>query len=881
MKRQFNSFITFLLSLLVPFLGDAKSNENVPKQTILAPPIKEAQKVEEDEKVSIVENPIVGDYINRYNFYYFERNGNYLVADAIDESVFVNNIVEVKVIFNTSSYSFGKFDYLKEEKSVIEFIKLKNGDLEKFFYLPSANELENLILKSKLLLPDDPNYSRVISSATMEFSYKKESVSIMPLSYAYLTQDLDNQAPLDHYLETMNQEQEAIYLGYVNGSTPQRTFSSDDGITNLIPKNYFMSDGLYTNSGSEWGYLVNTKTDSGNNKVSSVLIYDIFNLRADLIDLEIINIKTVLTYNFKYDSDTNIVFKDIPNNYCLGNPQMESYIKDYYFEDNRNKEELSGSDDKDYKTNNELGFCFGSYSADYIGVSKKYFNNQEAAIKLGLFIGNFIISSITGGMSLVGDLAVSASLELFNDAVISIVNDISNEEEEIPESNSRVRKTIDCKLGYGSIEAIQRYLNYLPKYTKMNVSDTHNNSEILFKSSSDSINYKYQIFGGINNKYTALLGHKFKADVFNDNTFWLNNDFQKIGSVSSSWAHYIGQDIKANDIELTKGELKTAVAFGVNSSQDVYFTPKISGAYDILLHDMPSNTVLEFWGYKDNSGLKYYTDSLEQKRAMANKKYLKHYVGLNAGERYKISIYRNVNGFKAFGTATLKIYYCSDDAMNSTGSSQFGRNYSYKYINFNNYQVNSMFRPETSGLYTFTANPYDDTATGIDTYLMVLDENHKIIMKDDDRFAKRRAGIKLYLVGGKPYFVVSRLYNFESTGQYEVEVYKQNYLPDIKDKLKRRGVQIGPFNDSARTYDFLTSQSVGKQVKLYLTWSNSIVNYSLRISLKVYNPVLNILASTDNLIDKPFTFTFEKDVLYLLEFSSNVSSDSNFKLYFD
>ena len=72
----------------------------------------------------------------------------------------------------------------------------------------------------------------------------------------------------------------------------------DHQIVNLIPRNKFTNVGTYTRSGTEWGFFLKTYNDYGNNMISSLLIYDINNLKFSTVDFDIVSIKTVYTMNF-------------------------------------------------------------------------------------------------------------------------------------------------------------------------------------------------------------------------------------------------------------------------------------------------------------------------------------------------------------------------------------------------------------------------------------------------------------------------------------------------------------------------------------------------------------------------------------------------------
>lgn len=95
--------------------------------------------------------------------------------------------------------------------------------------------------------------------------------------------------------------------------------------------------------------------------------------------------------------------------------------------------------------------------------------------------------------------------------------------------------------------------------------------------------------GDSSDKYTILLNHYFKLDIFNDNTWLFNQNPEFLKQIEFSWSYAYGYDINS-DITITNGQEQN-ILFGKNGQQ-IEFTPKYDGVYDALLYDMPAKTTL-------------------------------------------------------------------------------------------------------------------------------------------------------------------------------------------------------------------------------------------------------------------------------------------------
>lgn len=315
-------------------------------------------------KVEISKRDNINDFISTYNFYTSnDIASNLIVADALNKDNYIDGIYEFKLISNNVFYDYLNFNSLYSEKYVVEIIRTDSStNLIKEFYIPNDNEVNKIIEKSLRINNNDSVFSNLITSINIENSYKSSLPSIVPLNTISYTEDVNNQNILDHFLSTQSIDTPELVM------TSQNAYKKvvDHQIVNLIPKSKFTSVGTYTRSGTEWGFFLKTFNDYGNNMISSLLIYDINNLKFSTVDFDIVSIKTVYTMNFKYDATLNVVYKDSPNNFCIGNPQYKASIQYVTLDGNKTNFTIPNSIENDH------GYCFSAYDAALIGVGKNF-----------------------------------------------------------------------------------------------------------------------------------------------------------------------------------------------------------------------------------------------------------------------------------------------------------------------------------------------------------------------------------------------------------------------------------------------------------------------------------------------------------------------------
>ena len=845
--------------------------------------------INEVENVPVLSQPPVSNYISSYNYYYSNDFGNdFILADTLDQSSFQKNIFEIKLINNTNQfYDYGSFSHLSNEKYVLEFLCHGTDNMQKSFYVPSVEEVTRILNKATKIDKTSENFGRLITSLTYEATYKHSTNSIALCNIVNTNQLVDNQAPLDNFISAKNQLDSILPYGTSSLNTP----SSDNNIVNLLGKSIFTNTGTYQKAGSEWGFYAKTSTDQGNNLLTSVLVYDIKTTKTDSVNPDIVSISPVLSMDYKYNYDSNIVYQYSANNYCLANPSYKAGIKYIVLPNSNSNFTPINYGETNYDQKSDNGYCIGARASKLIGQAKSYSGKVDYMNQTMIFLGNVALGAATSGLSLPAQVVLNASYTLLANVTSNIIKEKTNYVDfAVNQQNGKlIRDTtvIDGSSNFDEVKKNNQFhkiIGFDLQNSKGGFNDSNNTpnrkNPMLFKDSSDSINYLVQILSSqLSDEYLAQISHYFSADILNDSTWFFNQNPEYIGTASSEWSYVYGKDFNSKDIEITKQTDDTIIAFGKSKSNFVKLTPKKTGVYDIILHDMPSDTTFILSNLTKNGSYKYETDPWSISRRLPSENYLKYNVSLTAGSTYSLGFYRDINGYKRFGTARLSIFE-SDQSSISSGDSKYDSNYVYREItNYYGYNIINQFIPKQDGQYTITACPLPQSNTK-DTYLSILDENFNIIMSDDDGWGDRIAGARINLVANKEYYVSTRFYGSGSTGSYRVNIFKQVFIPELRGVNLTNEFSLAEFGSEHSTQYLLVSQSQKRNGKISAFWAsnnNSTYNY---IKLTLFNEKMEQLSEATDIRSSPFNYSFNANKLYVLRLSTITSSQKGVSLKF-
>ena len=822
------------------------------------------------EPILTTEKPKI-NYENVFNYYSFNtETSKFYAADVFEHVDESQTLVEVKLVVDNA---FDQ-DYLVDHKYIVEYIKRNCfGELEKYYYVPSDYEVNCIIANSKEAPDDETTYKRLITSLNFEVNElgKKQKFS----SY-YLPKNSNNvnrQEPLDYFMEIKDNNSEFVYNSITNENVKEP--HTDNAIVNLIDKSVFKTVGEHYECGSEWGYFAKTVKKSNKDCITSLLIFDIELEKADLLESEDLSIRQIYNCNYLFSNEYNIVKKDISNNYCIGNPELCVDIKYINTLDNQHISRLNPGENG-YSVRNDLGFCFNSVSAKFLGVGKNSDSNVTAESVLATFYGmalDVVIDAIFSS-NLVGFIAGVAT-----DFISSYVYDylktnacsmnLAKRSDGVYESSVvSIGGAGNYKIAQDKAIQEQRGLEKtvflrLPGYDK-SYKENNNNRQtpLLFKNQNHSVNYKFDLFTSESNEnYSALLIHKLKLDVFDDNSFFLfNRDPSYINTIDSEFSYVVSKDgYKTQD--LLEGKDNQSYIFGSSGETEINFLARKTGRYRIIITDYLTYTYFCFNDKKYNLTNVNKNDELGNNNIRPSKEAKIIDLNLNENTTYTFSLYRKISSTYYYGTANIKIFKF-EETFKHDGTETFGKIYeSNKTINdvFGNNLIT--FENVKEGFHTI----YVNNTISPDTYLELYDKNMNLIAVNDDGYSSHIAGIVTYFKSNCIYYINVRYYSDNTRSNLTLNAKTGIYINLIKGDYTISTITIKRMY-YANNIKLLFAPSSSVNLKLYFKWE-PVTNLTFRFN--VYDLLRNkvVYSTSSPLLTTPSAISFEANGLYQFEIS--------------
>lgn len=404
----------------------------------------------------------VNDFYNKYAYYRVDDvPGRPVVADVLEPSAFEENVLEIKLITAPGEYYFSGYPDLQKEEYVCEFVLQRSeGGLAVSFYIPSLAEKDAILGRAFERCEDPKTQGRLITSLNAEYNYKSSLPSAGPLrsarsAYGSRSKEGDgnNQQLLENYLLTGDTRVDPITAG--TPGSGNKIYPTDDPIVNLIPKDYFATEGMRHGQGIEWGYFINTFANDMKTNVCSVLLYDIAVIKTNFIDPEDITIKPVLSYNYLYRADLDVVSKNSPNSYCLANPKFTAALVYDNNPDNLIGEPHKNYGESEYDFRKDDGFCFGSSTATFIGVSKNYKDGVDGIAGLVEKYGGIVMKNIITSAGSWQKFAIGAAKDTVSAVGMSLLKYVESSMTRARDQERYVYTTAKIS-GYGDFDDAKR-----------------------------------------------------------------------------------------------------------------------------------------------------------------------------------------------------------------------------------------------------------------------------------------------------------------------------------------------------------------------------------------------------------------------------------------
>lgn len=574
-------------------------------------------------------------------------------------------------------------------------------------------------------------------------------------------------------------------------------YVTDNAISTIIPRAYFTSSGSHQNLGKEWGYYISTVPEFEGTFISRVLIFDLIQIRSYNTREDQIKIKIVEHSNYKFLTTDNVILSYGDNNFCLGNPILESNIQYVAGTDNQNLKYHLNPGDKRYSSKDDKGFAFGNADVIYIGQGKNSDNKANVAKSIVNFSSTTIasIASTYLHLNLASSIAVEEAVSLLSDAFFDALYPKLYANTETTFNNKKkvvsfIRNPYDNFSTAGQQNNLLKHTlfrfqsyNGNDEKTKLKEIKANRQTPLLYKDDSDSINYRQEILSSeLDDSYTAIVDHKLSIDVFNDDSiFFWKPDPSFLAQQSISWGYLIGKNVHVAKQIFNPGSKAIYAVFGTKFDQTIDFCPNESCYYNLLLLDAAPGTRIVIDGLCTITfSSKTYTNAWNETIVGAFQNNFESTVFLEKNKRYVLHVLRLESNFQYFGTAKFNILKQGKNNLKLSDCSFKDSNLSFfsSSINYNKISISYTIIPDEDTLITVSINSIDNC----DPFLEILDSNFDLIVSNDDGGGNRDSALRIRLIKGQPIIIVTRLFSQNQTGKFNLNIFKGNYFPNISNQ---------------------------------------------------------------------------------------------------
>ena len=791
------TLLSLLAAIIIPSVS--QSNLNVTK------------KINPKEKYSISireSTNEIKELVKSFDIFDYKiSNKHYYVCDVLNPESVQKKLK--KIVINTSPSEIDglPFNYSAyTDKTIIEIVEEKNNtNSTEYFYADKSfgDYIESIAMT---IDKESLEFERICTSFNYLISEKQKNNKNAPASdYSYNASIslLDSQASLEHFIKTKEVRSEEMTNEYIkpNETEPNNYYYYiDNPITTIIPKYLFTQQIAKFDFGIEWGYYINTVQGSNSNEyISSVLIIDLTQIRGYNSQNDQIQIKVIHHSNYKYILSQDAVIYYGENNYCIGNPIIESQLHYVAANDNLNNSITVNPEDSNYSMKNDKGFSFGAANFKLIGIGKQRDNKIEAYKSYIVNVCSTIIDFVTNSLELsfasslaiskISDFAINSLLSNY-EAPVKNANIVTNSNG-LYEYNYTLENSYDNIITAAQFSALKKYVcfylqNRGDTNNKFNSNatniETNHQTPILFKNDSHSINYSQNIISSEQTEnYVASISHRLQFDVFIDDTTLFKFDPSFIGRYETGWSYLLGKDVCFS--EKTYASKKDLyVATGTHNPQVIIFSPQVTAYYDIVLTKSSDLMRLSEATFGDIQ-LTEYREEFENVwgTTLSNGYHstFKGRVRLTSGNTYRFQIKRIHESNQYYGTCIFNIYQLGTDLgdiYNSNIASSQDK-YINQNISYNKTPIINRLYSSKSELYSISANHYQSNS--LDTYLLILDSKYRVLAISDDNYGNRDAGLLLRINSNNNIYIVTHLYNMSSSGTYGINVAKASIIPTL------------------------------------------------------------------------------------------------------
>lgn len=695
----------------------------------------------------------ISDYYD-YGFYLF---------DVLEKNI--DNIYEIKCITKNANYDYKITQTNGKDLNLyntLEIITIPDKVLN-ICYIPLEKEDFNFLFKNAETINFSENSELVEclkQSLSFEFMFKSHLASQRENTTALKTQDITRDFQNSNtYCNKNNTVKYGACSEYTStnscidqlkkenkcfmGQIFNRKQFTDCPLVYVIPKKYFMTRGIYSYIGPEYGFYINTYQDTGNDNMSNFIIFDIqtkkkaYNQNGEVI------VKPILTGYTKYKRDSQIVTYEVDtSNLALTNINLAVNLY------NQTEKNIG---DEGYIPEQDYGYAFKGFGIEAKASEKEAGNSTSP---------NFLLAKLTAiGLKFIPKIGPYVSLGV--NTAITLIENFYKEESKtqyqhlIKNDTSYYANTFSLNSSDSIYSMIKEYGNIV-KGINANLQQEEDeieldtNNPLLYKAKNDDyFKLTYTLFQhSADVCWDTTILSNLSLDIVEDNTYKFHNTFGgeiiNKDTVTGSWIDSFNENPTVKETTMYLDNVYS-VEYGIDNYQLLNFSPIYSGNYCFETYNTESDTIMQLLKNgtlittNDDGGS--YIDSNNAKLCS------KINWNLEYGNKYTIKIY----GYNGKGG------YCNVRVKKMASNLKEFVEDSF-ICNSNNYTSESYwqeFVPNKTGYYSFSVNSSECSVE-----LTLYDWNHNRLASDFYASYSGRVILYLYLEANQKYFVQSKIHGY-------------------------------------------------------------------------------------------------------------------------
>ena len=737
----------------------------------------------------------------------------------------------------------------------------------------NTDEVSQMLIES---FSYENNYKLSLSNNSQAQHLSDEQVATMStIEYANEAQTVrcnayDNYTDTDNCIEDYYLKYYGKYMTYYDEG--EMLVFNDDAIVNIIPRNLFITPGIYSYVGKEYGFFIKTE-NVGGEILSTYMVFDIdvvepYPQRSNDDPAPSVTVAPAITGTSEYVDGNVVAYPYSEGKLALANINVAVSVC------NATEKNIG---DTGYVASEDYGYAISSYEFNATGTGPKKdvedINISFLELTLGAIDAISMIGAVYAGHA-------SKALEGTIDFVSTLITSNQRSISTLSRTNNTFN-TSGAMIGNTNTNSmIANYGNLVKGFSCQVLNSSQEEEDdypLLYKTTAHSFYVQYgfcQKNADIN--WDALVATKVSVDIVQDDTK-INIFGDPVGEIlfidstsggrvdsyneipSSSDGGTIEED-KFYRAAFAKDEdsfedacLDEDYTSVLGSYKDFYFTPNRTHLYVIETFNQSPNADA-FLHLYDSQG--NYLTGNDDSGVDRNAKIIRTLTG---GQTYKIRTMCYNYEAGAYDFIVRKYATLTEPTQTTITPTN---------LTLQNDTIWLSFTPRGDGYYTFT------TTGTMDSYLTLYDSNYNKFTFDDDDGVSYNGLIEIYLIGGQTYYLNVRQYSLGS-GQCSVYVSKQYEI--VYDEIVQPHFYFDVEYESPQFFRFTPTATKNYTFTLEKEISGDPV-------MELYNSSWVLLTSDDDSAgdsEPRITYTLQAGQTYYIKVRGYNGTDEYGYLYFE